>query len=985
MQERLQLFGVACWCDGQRSVDLPDALPGYLLAYLALRADWVGRDALVGLFWPERSDRDALHNLRANLHRVRTLLAACGAADALQAEPRRVRLALPTDVAAFRLAVGGGDWPRAVELHAAPLLAQWSYRGFPLAAEWARVERAALAGAWRDAALKAAQQHELSGHAAAAAQALLRLLQAADEPTEDAVQALLRVAVDAGQRDAALAAYERLQRWLHDELGVEPMRQTAALAHALRQPGSTAPATTAPRAAAVPRAVLHPPRLVGRAAERASLADARTPIVAIAGEPGVGKTRLLEEALPRATWIACREGLEQVPCAPLVEWLDDQRDSLPDPGAHRLDLARLVPALAHGEQPPPADAATARPRLLLALCHLLEARGNPLVFDDLQWADSGTRELIVLLARRAALPLRLSYRSNELHDELQALLDALDAGADLARIELHALPAADLLELLGSVSGSRPALFNTWLHRHTGGNPFFVLQTLRSLFESGRLVAAGDGWASALDDITHDYSELQVPPRVADLIRRRVRGLSESARRVLMVLAVAGDARAVDPVAACAGLSAWATAEAIAELQAAGLLREHRFAHDLVRQSLYDAAPPPLRTVLHAAVARHFTGVLHDAQIAHHWWLAGDAAQALDAIARATAAQRRAGLHGDALALADDALRRVTDSAARARLLALRARIRLERSEAADAERDADAVLDEAADPHDRAEACIVIAALRMQQGRIDEARQQLERAAAADPDHDALCIERARVAQLQGRVADAVAELEQRCARLRRLPPGSELVQALTSLGAAHDEAGQVERGLALHQEAYRLAARLNACYAQVEAAINLLWTLTTLDRHAEAIEIAEEALALGEYDSTPTLRNNLVYALRELGRLDEAMALCEQLATGSDPTLALIAQARLIDLQARQGQVDGALAPRIEALLDRIDSTDAYHAHVTAAKMVLLHGSADQVGRVLPYLEPQPLDPWLHGELSRALAARGIDPLPYIGAPSP
>ena len=979
----LQLFGVACWCDGQRRVDLPDALPGYLLAYLALRADWVGRDALIGLFWPERSDSDALHNLRANLHRVRTLLAACGAAGALQADPRRVRVALPTDVAAFRDAIGSGDWPRAVGLQSAPLLAQWSYRGFALAGEWARVERAALAGAWRDAALKAARQHELSGHSAAAAQVLLGLLQAADEPTEDAVQALLRVAADAGQRDAALAAYERLLRWLHDELGVQPMRQTAELARALRQPGIATPAAAAPRAAAVPRAVLHPPRLVGRAAERALLADVRTPMITVAGEPGVGKTRLLEEALPRAAWIACREGLEQVPFAPLVEWIDDQRDSLPDPGEHRLDLARLVPALAHGEQPPPADAATAKPRLLLALCHLLEARGNPVVFDDLQWADSGTRELIVLLARRAAVPLRLAYRSNELHAELRALLEALDAGAGVERIEMHALPAADLLELLGSVSGSRPALFNAWLHQRTGGNPFFVLQTLRSLFESGRLIAAGGGWASALDDITHDYSELQIPSRVADLIRRRVRGLSENARRVLTVLAVAGDARAIEPVAASAGLSAWASAEAVAELQATGLLREHRFAHDLVRQSLYDATSQSLRTVLHAAVARHFAGVLHDAQIARHWWLAGDVAQALQATARATAAQRRTGLHAEALALVDGALPRVAASAGRARLLALRARIQLERGEAADAERAAAAVLDEAADPHDRAEACIVIASLRMQQGRIDDAREQLERAAAADPEHDALCVERARVAHAQGRVADAVAELEQRCARLRRLPPGSELVQALTSLGAAHDVVGQVERGLVLHREAYRLAARLNARYAQVEAAINLLWALIALERNAEAIDLAEEALALGEYDSTPTLRNNLAYALRELGRLDEAMALCEQLVAGSDPTLALIAHARLVDMQARKGAAASDLAPQIDAMLGGIGGTDLYQAHVSVAKTVLLHGSGAQVERVLPYFKPQPLDPWLYGELARALGARGIDPLPYLGAP--
>jgi hypothetical protein len=113
--------------------------------------------------------------------------------------------------------------------------------------------------------------------------------------------------------------------------------------------------------------------------------------------------------------------------------------------------------------------------------------------------------------------------------------------------------------------------------------------------------------------------------------------------------------------------------------------------------------------------------------------------------------------------------------------------------------------------------------------------------------------------------------------------------------------------------------------------------------------------------------------------------MRLCEQLAAGNDPTLALIAQARLIDMRRRaNGAAD--VVPLIDAMLERMASTDVYQAQVTAAKTVLLHGSRAQVDRVLGYLHPQPLDPWLHRELSAALAARGLDPLPYLGeAPAP
>ena len=102
-------------------------------------------------------------------------------------------------------------------------------------------------------------------------------------------------------------------------------------------------------------------------------------------------------------------------------------------------------------------------------------------------------------------------------------------------------------------------------------------------------------------------------------------------------------------------------------------------------------------------------------------------------------------------------------------------------------------------------------------------------------------------------------------------------------------------------------------------------------------------------------------------------------QLASGPDPTLALIAKARLIDMHARRG--DPGLAARIDEMLEAMPRTDVYAGHVTAAKVALLHGSAEQADRVLAYLHPMALDPWLYGELSRALEARGHDPRAYIG----
>ena len=234
-QGQLLLFGMAHWRTAAQSISLPDSLPGYLLGYLAYRGDWIGRDTLLGLCWPDRGESAAQHNLRANLHRVRRLLGSWSMPHALEAEPGRLRLTLPTDVAAFRAAVGAGDWSAAAELQREPLSTTLTYRGFPLLEEWARVERAALLAVWRGSAIKAALQYEAAGRAALAGDTLLSLLEAAG-PTEDAVQALLRVAPDAGRVDQALAHFERLRDMLRDDLGVEPLPVTTQLARTLRLP-----------------------------------------------------------------------------------------------------------------------------------------------------------------------------------------------------------------------------------------------------------------------------------------------------------------------------------------------------------------------------------------------------------------------------------------------------------------------------------------------------------------------------------------------------------------------------------------------------------------------------------------------------------------------------------------------------------------------------------------------------------------------------
>jgi tetratricopeptide (TPR) repeat protein len=503
--------------------------------------------------------------------------------------------------------------------------------------------------------------------------------------------------------------------------------------------------------------------------------------------------------------------------------------------------------------------------------------------------------------------------------------------------------------------------------------------------KGGRLHAHADGWSSDLDAISIDYSEFAMPPRVADLVRRRLAALDDDTRRVLGAAAVIGRALDSERMASALGLSPWTVAEGVARAQAAGLLDDARFRHDVIRHAVLRATPEPLQRVLHAAVARAFEGTLPPAEIARHWWAAGQVDHAVHATLLAAEHDGRAGLYESAIARLEQALRRELPPADVARLQVCAGRMHLvlgdlERTEAA-----AQWALAEPALPRERAMAYALHAEVRLLQGRLSDAEAALAEATASDPDEPTVLAGRCKLAQLQGRVEEVVAQLERRRDLLRRQPPRAELIEVLTSLGAAYDELGQPQRGLPLHEEAWRLAERLGARYAQVEVAINWLWCLSALGRNDDGVAIARRALDLGEYGASTVLRNNMAWSLAELGRIDEARELYEVLARCSDPTLALIAQARVVDLRgaADPRQVDAA---DIQPLLQAMGSTEVYLARACASLPVLRYGSDDQVHAVLDYLGPQPVENRPGRQAARGAAEPGhrSHPLPArdIGA---
>jgi DNA-binding SARP family transcriptional activator len=609
--------------DGTRLAIAPTK-PSALMLYLALQGDWVDRERLMTMFTSDTDETGARHHVRVLLNRAKQLKWATN----LETESTRVRFIVPTDVKAFREAVGRGDHANALALHRKPLL-----EGFHVDAPdfeiWCDTEREAFARAWRDAAQKCARQ--LMSHDPAAAARLLHGILEHDDLAEDVLHSYLESAYLSGSRDEALRAFERFRERLKTELQLEPLEATLRLAQTIREAKPLEFAgNLAISAPSTPIRVLKPPRLIARKHELEMIRASSTVLTLVAAEPGAGKTRLLEEVAPNARWLRCREGLESVPYQPVIELVRSRLPDVPELGPYAEDLARLIPEVMPGATLSPAEPTTARARLLEALARVLEADLTPLVMDDLQWADSSSLELLVFLVHRGKSRVYGAYRANEIGTTLEQTVNSLGSSGNLTTIHLPAFEMNAMRELLADLIGiaEGPERFSRWLFIRSNGNVFFALEMLKSLFENGVLEVRDGDWHTSLDEITSDYSELEVPPRVAQLIARRFARFSDATQRLLNMASVIGTGFDAKLLSSLVGLSEMAVIESLEEAEQHGFLQGNRFGHDLFRQCLYQQLPALKKQYFHASVARALEGQAQPLVLAEHWRKAGELEQA---------------------------------------------------------------------------------------------------------------------------------------------------------------------------------------------------------------------------------------------------------------------------------------------------------------------------------------------------------------------
>lgn len=379
------------------------------------------------------------------------------------------------------------------------------------------------------------------------------------------------------------------------------------------------------------------PPLIGREREMATVHTAlaqaiggRGQLVLLAGEPGIGKTRLLEEGarlgLTRQARVLWSWGWEGDGAPALWPWLQilrtllhasDQTPCAPELTARAAELAQCLADFWEPESPPSAliafNPAVARFRLFDRLSILLKqlSQEQPVVLllDDLHWADSPSLRLLHFLARElrdTRLCVFGAYRDVEVSGAhpLGTLLGTLPREAH--HLHVQGLSVSEVADFLFQTTGVEPAVpVVAALHAQTAGNPFFLREMAPVLDTDGALTGATGGTPAWLRPI---------PPRIRETIRQRLAHLPQPCLHLLTVAAVIGRDFNLELLRQVDGATSEATCTAalavLHDALAARLIVEvperlgsYRFVHTLIRETIYEALSLAERSRWHRQVA----------------------------------------------------------------------------------------------------------------------------------------------------------------------------------------------------------------------------------------------------------------------------------------------------------------------------------------------------------------------------------------------
>lgn len=588
-----------------RPVLLGRRKPLTLLAYLARAggAD-VRRAELAQLFWATSDEPRARQSLRQTLTELREILG-----DALRVTDQQVALGaarVQVDANAFQAAVSEGRYGEALELWGGDFLPDAELSADEDLRAWLEAEREGLRRSLAVAS-EAEVQRLASQGAWTEAGSVARRWTARAPNDERAARRLIEVLLLAGQKGEAAGEYRAVRQRL-DAIGLEPSAELTSLAQAAEKPAADS---------SLGVFALLSPDLVGRADALSVLqrswqgaSRGESGSLVLTGDPGSGKSRLLEEFVrglrrdsPRAIALYTRafEAEHEAPYA-LVRHLFAGLARAPGlagaPPAVLRSLAERIPEIAeafpnlpHTESAPPSEA------IARAIADV--AAENPVLIavDDAHLADSQSRSVLDALARR---PPRNCL--------LIVAIPAESAG-DFSgtRLGLPRLDASQVDQLLASMAEFRPedrSRLARRLFEETRGNPLAVVEIVRALAEQGAIGPGPDGaWRTG--ELRPDVP-LPVPVTLSEAALSRIEGLSPDARAVLEASVVIG--RELDPamLLELTGFENERLERALEDLVGRRLLKASlegssrlEFAHEHLRRAVYETLPPLRRAEWH--------------------------------------------------------------------------------------------------------------------------------------------------------------------------------------------------------------------------------------------------------------------------------------------------------------------------------------------------------------------------------------------------
>jgi predicted ATPase/DNA-binding SARP family transcriptional activator len=659
-----------------------------LLAYLVLhRSQPQSRERLAGLFFGERPEYKARRCLSTALWHINRCLpdetVLLSNSRTIQFDPRNN---LWLDVEAFESHASRAE---IASLQYAIAL----YRGDFLDGfydDWTLSERYRLEALYLEALAQLMLHQEAGRDYQSALATSLRLLEC-DSLREDAHRLAMRAYCHLGQRKAALEQYARCQRTFLEELDTQPGDETLTLYQTILE-GSFEidPLPEMPQIAAHPPGpvgrnpmdVLIPVRLVGREQEMLFLENCwqraqtgESSLVLIRGEVGIGKTRLVEEFAHRLRWQGlrllwgrCYQFERTLPYQPLAEALRICLTALPSnelasmpawvlkevtrlvpevlerPGLReaRPELRRRITGVPGPELPTVSGIDPEQARLFEGVTRVLAelaAQGALLVvLEDLHWASESTLQMLHHLARylsKQPVLIAGTYRPEAIgrRHPLTDLHRKLSREGIAQQLDLSRLSPASVATIIEEMSGAGRAVMPLaeHLYRETEGNPFFLMESIKALFETDVIQLKGGVWQGDFDRASE--MELPLTASLSETVQARVQRLDENVQDALRIAAVLGREFNFEPFNEAWGKGEEATLEALEVLLRHKLVEEKfgpqdsdfAFTHHKIQEVIYQALAHHRCYYLHAQVGAALESVFAPeleskaVELAHHF------------------------------------------------------------------------------------------------------------------------------------------------------------------------------------------------------------------------------------------------------------------------------------------------------------------------------------------------------------------------------